>query len=164
MAANIVSFINILTFVICQILYCPRVCLFELLLLIMMNNGWHRRWWLLPLRNSSGPLWRWSVSVQNITSKCMQLQISHKIKGGRYWKFKKFSDDVPKKKSAYQDITEQYALDSQGKRRFHGAFTGGFTAGHGNSVAVPEGWTPQTFKSSRSDRMKLTVCITCKYR
>ena len=36
-----------------------------------------------------------------------------------------------------------------GKRRFHGAFTGGFSAGHWNTVGTEEGWTPKEFRSSR---------------
>lgn len=42
--------------------------------------------------------------------------------------------------------------DENGKRRFHGAFTGGFSAGFWNTVGSLEGWTPQTFKSSRGER------------
>ncbi len=42
--------------------------------------------------------------------------------------------------------------DEQGRRRFHGAFTGGFSAGYFNSVGSKEGWTPSTFVSSRSSR------------
>eukprot|EP00656_Telonema_subtile_P004537 TRINITY_DN12073_c0_g1_i2.p1 TRINITY_DN12073_c0_g1~~TRINITY_DN12073_c0_g1_i2.p1 ORF type:complete len:205 (+),score=46.60 TRINITY_DN12073_c0_g1_i2:169-783(+) len=42
--------------------------------------------------------------------------------------------------------------DSLGRRRFHGAFTGGFSAGWFNSVGTKEGWTPQTFRSSRNER------------
>ncbi|RQM14272.1 hypothetical protein DD237_005228 [Peronospora effusa] len=42
--------------------------------------------------------------------------------------------------------------DAQGRRRFHGAFTGGFSAGYYNSVGSEEGWTPQTFSSSRGNR------------
>lgn len=61
--------------------------------------------------------------------------------------------------------------DEQGRRRLHGAFTGGFSAGYYNTVGskegmyiqhpvaliktnCPLGWTPQTFVSSRSDRAK----------
>ncbi|GAA6046564.1 hypothetical protein JCM3770_006211 [Rhodotorula araucariae] len=47
---------------------------------------------------------------------------------------------------------EQKVFDEQGRRRFHGAFTGGFSAGYYNSVGSKEGWTPSTFKSSRSNR------------
>jgi len=40
-------------------------------------------------------------------------------------------------------------------RRFHGAFTGGFSAGYYNTVGSLEGWTPRTFKSSRNSK-----CVT----
>ena len=36
--------------------------------------------------------------------------------------------------------------------RFHGAFEGGFSAGHWNTVGSREGWTPSAFRTSRSDR------------
>lgn len=44
--------------------------------------------------------------------------------------------------------------DENGRRRFHGAFTGGFSAGYYNTVDTKEGWRPAEFKSSRSDRKK----------
>lgn len=37
---------------------------------------------------------------------------------------------------------EQYVLDKQGRRRFHGAFTGGFSAGYYNTVGTKEGAAP----------------------
>ena len=46
-------------------------------------------------------------------------------------------------------VEEQIATDQNGKRRFHGAFTGGFSAGFFNTVDTPQGWTPSQFKSSR---------------
>lgn len=49
-------------------------------------------------------------------------------------------------------IWQQEARDAQGRRRFHGAFTGGFSAGYFNTVGSKEGWTPSTFRSSRSDK------------
>lgn len=49
-------------------------------------------------------------------------------------------------------IEDQIVKDENGKRRFHGAFTGGFSAGFWNTVGSLEGWTPQTFKSSRGER------------
>ncbi|SPO21840.1 uncharacterized protein UTRI_01333_B [Ustilago trichophora] len=49
-------------------------------------------------------------------------------------------------------IWQQEARDSQGRRRFHGAFTGGFSAGYYNTVGSQEGWTPGSFRSSRSNR------------
>ncbi|CAO3601346.1 unnamed protein product [Absidia cylindrospora] len=47
---------------------------------------------------------------------------------------------------------KQEARDEQGRRRFHGAFTGGFSAGYFNTVGSKEGWTPSQFVSSRSSR------------
>ena len=58
-------------------------------------------------------------------------------------------DEAPKKRF---DKHGQIAVDSKGRRRFHGAFTGGFSAGYFNTVGTKEGWTPSTFKSSRSTR------------
>lgn len=42
--------------------------------------------------------------------------------------------------------------DEQGRQRFHGAFTGGFSAGYFNTVGSKEGWKPSTFVSSKSAR------------
>ncbi|KAF9925341.1 hypothetical protein BGZ67_008720 [Mortierella alpina] len=42
--------------------------------------------------------------------------------------------------------------DEQGRRRFHGAFTGGFSAGYYNTVGSKEGWAPSEFVSSRDKR------------
>lgn len=61
-------------------------------------------------------------------------------------------DDEPLKKPS--KIEDQIAVDKQGRRRFHGAFTGGFSAGYFNSVGSKEGWTPSTFVSSRSKRIE----------
>lgn len=47
----------------------------------------------------------------------------------------------------YEQVT-----DDEGRRRFHGAFTGGFSAGYYNSVGSKEGWQPSTFSSSRHAR------------
>lgn len=49
-------------------------------------------------------------------------------------------------------VEDQIATDSKGRRRFHGAFTGGFSAGYFNTVGSKEGWAPSTFKSSRSKK------------
>jgi len=49
-------------------------------------------------------------------------------------------------------VEEQIATDGNGKRRFHGAFTGGFSAGFFNTVDTPQGWAPAQFKSSRDTR------------
>ena len=48
-------------------------------------------------------------------------------------------------------LWEQEVRDEQGRRRLHGAFTGGFSAGYYNTVGSREGWTPQQFRSSRRD-------------
>ena len=48
---------------------------------------------------------------------------------------------------ALQEVT-----DEEGRRRFHGAFTGGYSAGYYNTVGSLEGWQPSTFKSSRDKR------------
>ncbi|BGP12297.1 hypothetical protein JCM10213_000007 [Rhodosporidiobolus nylandii] len=55
-------------------------------------------------------------------------------------------------KNEFKPVWEQEVTDEQGRRRFHGAFTGGFSAGYFNSVGSKEGWTPSTFKSSRANR------------
>ncbi|KAF9580338.1 hypothetical protein BGW38_003055 [Lunasporangiospora selenospora] len=47
--------------------------------------------------------------------------------------------------------------DEQGRRRFHGAFTGGFSAGYYNTVGSKEGWAPSEFVSSRSKRSEQKV-------
>lgn len=57
---------------------------------------------------------------------------------------------VPAKKPLA--IEDQIVKDENGKRRFHGAFTGGFSAGFWNTVGSLEGWTPQNFKSSRGEK------------
>ncbi|KOB72560.1 G patch domain containing 1 [Operophtera brumata] len=65
-------------------------------------------------------------------------------------------DEVPSKRK-YQEPADQYAVDSNGRRRFHGAFTGGFSAGFGNTVGSQEGWTPQHFKSSRLEKASVST-------
>ncbi|CAI7797623.1 unnamed protein product [Closterium sp. NIES-53] len=50
---------------------------------------------------------------------------------------------------------QQEARDEEGRRRFHGAFTGGFSAGYFNSVGSKEGWQPASFRSSRSQRAEV---------
>ncbi|XP_030060288.1 G patch domain-containing protein 1 isoform X2 [Microcaecilia unicolor] len=50
-------------------------------------------------------------------------------------------------------VQEQSVKDEKGRyKRFHGAFTGGFSAGYFNTVGSKEGWTPSTFVSSRQGR------------
>ncbi|THH28376.1 hypothetical protein EUX98_g5824 [Antrodiella citrinella] len=59
-----------------------------------------------------------------------------------------------KDKGEFVPLWKQDVRDEKGRRRLHGAFTGGFSAGYYNSVGSKEGWTPQTFVSSRADRAK----------
>ena len=47
------------------------------------------------------------------------------------------AEDVQKAKA--RKDKEHYVLDEQGRRRFHGAFTGGFSAGYYNTVGSKEG-------------------------
>ena len=55
---------------------------------------------------------------------------------------------------SYVPVWKQEVTDEQGRKRLHGAFTGGFSAGYFNTVGSKEGWTPSTFNSSRSKRSK----------
>ncbi|CAB4281217.1 unnamed protein product [Prunus armeniaca] len=50
---------------------------------------------------------------------------------------------------------KQEVRDEEGRRRFHGAFSGGFSAGYYNTVGSKEGWTPQSFVSSRKNRAEV---------
>ncbi|KAJ1654128.1 hypothetical protein IWQ61_005890 [Dispira simplex] len=54
--------------------------------------------------------------------------------------------------TTYRPTWQQEARDSQGRRRFHGAFTGGFTAGYNNTVGSKEGFQPRQFYSTRNQR------------
>ncbi|KAK5662071.1 hypothetical protein OQA88_10185 [Cercophora sp. LCS_1] len=76
---------------------------------------------------------------------------------------------------SYVPVWKQEVRDERGRKRFHGAFTGGFSAGYAttilcftqertiqltklysyfNTVGSKEGWTPSTFVSSRTNRRK----------
>ena len=55
-----------------------------------------------------------------------------------------------KDSNEYKPVWEQTVTDDQGRRRLHGAFTGGFSAGYYNTVGSKEGWTPAAFVSSRA--------------
>ncbi|XP_034535760.1 G patch domain-containing protein 1 isoform X2 [Notolabrus celidotus] len=59
-------------------------------------------------------------------------------------------DEAPKKPVP---LHEQTVKDEKGRyQRFHGAFTGGFSAGYFNTVGSKEGWAPSTFVSSRQQK------------
>jgi G patch domain-containing protein 1 len=55
---------------------------------------------------------------------------------------------------SYVPVWKQEVTDERGRKRLHGAFTGGFSAGYFNTVGSKEGWTPSTFVSSRTKRWK----------
>ncbi|XP_034385421.1 G patch domain-containing protein 1 isoform X2 [Cyclopterus lumpus] len=60
-------------------------------------------------------------------------------------------EDEPRKKPV--PLHEQTVKDEKGRyQRFHGAFTGGFSAGYFNTVGTKEGWAPSTFVSSRQQK------------
>ncbi|EHB00853.1 G patch domain-containing protein 1 [Heterocephalus glaber] len=55
-------------------------------------------------------------------------------------------------------LQNQTVRDEKGRyKRFHGAFSGGFSAGYFNTVGSKEGWTPSTFVSSRQNRADKSV-------
>ena len=56
------------------------------------------------------------------------------------------------KSSTSLPVWQQVVTDERGIRRFHGAFTGGFSAGYGGTVGSKDGFTPTQFVSSRSKR------------
>lgn len=49
-------------------------------------------------------------------------------------------------------LESEVVRDKNGIRRFHGAFTGGFSAGYFNTVGTEEGWTPSEFISSKNKK------------
>ncbi|KAL8800431.1 MAG: hypothetical protein Q9182_005184 [Xanthomendoza sp. 2 TL-2023] len=55
---------------------------------------------------------------------------------------------------SYVPVWKQEVTDEQGRKRLHGAFTGGFSAGYFNTVGSKEGWMPATFVSSRANKKK----------
>lgn len=63
-------------------------------------------------------------------------------------------DSQARDDGSYVPLWKQEVRDERGRKRLHGAFTGGFSAGYFNTVGSKEGWTPSTFVSSRSDRRK----------
>ncbi|MCJ1352151.1 MAG: hypothetical protein MMC33_002135 [Icmadophila ericetorum] len=55
---------------------------------------------------------------------------------------------------SYVPVWKQEVTDERGRKRLHGAFTGGFSAGYFNTVGSREGWTPSTFVSSKVNKKK----------
>ncbi|KAI1299403.1 hypothetical protein EDD11_006481 [Mortierella claussenii] len=60
--------------------------------------------------------------------------------------------ETTKSRSTRDQEASRHVRDEQGRRRFHGAFTGGFSAGYYNTVGSKEGWAPSEFVSSRNKR------------
>ncbi|GKT65878.1 G-patch domain-containing protein 1 [Colletotrichum tofieldiae] len=58
---------------------------------------------------------------------------------------------------SYVPVHKQEVRDERGRRRLHGAFTGGWSAGYFNTVGSKEGWAPSTFVSSRTNRRKTNL-------
>lgn len=73
------------------------------------------------------------------------------VRTGKAFEILETDEDIVKAKE--KKAKEQYVLDKQGRRRFHGAFTGGFSAGYFNTVGTKEGWSPAVFSSSRSSKV-----------
>ncbi|KAL7954263.1 hypothetical protein V8C34DRAFT_317475 [Trichoderma compactum] len=63
-------------------------------------------------------------------------------------------EDGERDDGSYLPLWKQEVRDDKGRRRLHGAFTGGWSAGYFNTVGSKEGWTPSTFVSSRLNRRK----------
>ncbi|KAK6210616.1 hypothetical protein LQW54_006100 [Pestalotiopsis sp. IQ-011] len=64
------------------------------------------------------------------------------------------SDPSVRDDGSYVPVWKQEVTDERGRKRLHGAFTGGFSAGYFNTVGSKEGWAPSTFVSSRTKRWK----------
>lgn len=63
-------------------------------------------------------------------------------------------DSEARDDGSYVPLWKQEVRDERGRKRLHGAFTGGFSAGYYNTVGSKEGWTPSAFVSSRSNKLK----------
>jgi hypothetical protein len=62
-----------------------------------------------------------------------------------------------------KSIKTNTVTDEQGRTRFHGAFTGGFSAGYFNTVGSSEGFKPTQFVSSRSRRADVSIRSVANY-
>ncbi|KXN64641.1 DUF1604-domain-containing protein, partial [Conidiobolus coronatus NRRL 28638] len=58
----------------------------------------------------------------------------------------------PNEENEFLSNKDKEVRDEQGRRRFHGAFTGGYSAGYYNTVGSREGWAPSDFKSTKTNR------------
>ncbi|KAL4509359.1 hypothetical protein ABPG72_018290 [Tetrahymena utriculariae] len=61
----------------------------------------------------------------------------------------RFEEEEIKQK---QNFYNQKAVNEKGHKRFHGAFTGGFSAGYKGTVGSEQGFVPKAFFSSRQNR------------
>ncbi|KIV78988.1 hypothetical protein PV11_06583 [Exophiala sideris] len=61
-------------------------------------------------------------------------------------------DEQTRDDGSFVPVWKQEVTDERGRKRLHGAFTGGFSAGYFNSVGSKEGWAPASFVSSRQNR------------
>lgn len=60
------------------------------------------------------------------------------------------NEDAPLKKPVF--VGDLTVKDNKGRQRFHGAFTGGFSAGYFNSVGSKDGFAPSEFVSRRDKK------------
>ncbi|KAJ5091734.1 hypothetical protein NUU61_006604 [Penicillium alfredii] len=63
-------------------------------------------------------------------------------------------DESVRDDGSYMPVWKQEVTDERGRKRLHGAFTGGFSAGYFNTAGSKEGWAPATFISSRQNRAR----------
>ncbi|KAI1630245.1 hypothetical protein EDD37DRAFT_557589 [Exophiala viscosa] len=63
-------------------------------------------------------------------------------------------DEQTRDDGSFVPVWKQEVTDERGRKRLHGAFTGGFSAGYFNTVGSKEGWAPSSFVSSRQNRAK----------
>ncbi|KAJ6261248.1 hypothetical protein Dda_3916 [Drechslerella dactyloides] len=69
-------------------------------------------------------------------------------------------DPKSRDKDAFLPAWKQEVVDERGRKRLHGAFTGGFSAGTLRLTPIHPPrvrWTPSTFTSSRGNRAKITA-------
>ncbi|KAF1946107.1 DUF1604-domain-containing protein [Clathrospora elynae] len=82
---------------------------------------------------------------------------SQKRSRGGPFKYISLGTELPEEDGddgAFVPVWKQTVTDERGRRRLHGAFTGGFSAGYFNTVGSKDGWAPKTFVSSRANRNK----------
>ena len=73
--------------------------------------------------------------------------------------FKKLETEEDVLKAKARKDKEAYVTDEQGRRRFHGAFTGGFSAGYFNTVGSKEGMARTSVLLSTGEYVLLQCCV-----